>query len=140
MDRKIGGLTLRELTGFTLLVLLLLLGLLTAWSMSRQHEKISSMLEESAWLALSGQWQNARKTAETAKADWERRRDFRAALADHTPLEEIDGLFAEMTIFAASEERTEFARTCAALARRMEAMADSHRASWWNILCPVIQG
>lgn len=134
MDRKIGGLTLRELTGFALLALLLLGGLLTAWDMSRQHETLSVMLEDSAWLALTGQWENARKTAQDAKSDWERRRNLRAALADHTPLEEIDGLFAEMTIFAASEERTEFARTCAALARRLEALADSHKASWWNIL------
>ena len=134
MDRKIGALTLRELTGIALLVLLLLGGLLAAWDMSCQHEKISAMLEDSAWLALSGQWENARETAEGAKAEWERRQKIRAALADHTPLEEIDGLFAEMTVFAASEEQTEFARTCAALARRMKALADSHKASWWNIL------
>lgn len=134
MDRKIGGLTLRELTGFVLLVVLLLAGLLTAWEMGRQHRQMARLLEDSSWLALSGQWENARETAQEAKRLWQRRRSLRSALADHTPLEEIDGLFAQLAISAAADDRTEFARTGAALARKLEALGEAQRLRWWNIL------
>ena len=134
MDRKIGGLTLRELTGFALLVALLLGGLFSSWDMSRRHDGIARTLEEGTWLALSGQWENARNAAEKARQEWGRGRHHRAAFADHTPLEEIDGLFAELMVYAAVGERAEFARTCAALEERLDALGDAHRASWWNIL------
>lgn len=134
MDWKIGGLTLRELTGFALLVALLLAGLLSSWVMGRQHSGIARALEDSTWLALSGQWENARNAAQEAKQEWERGRRCQAAIVDQTRLEEIDSLFAELTVYAAAGERTEFARTCAALEQRLEALGDNHRAGWWNIL------
>jgi len=134
MDRKIGTVTARELLGFGLLLLLLLAGLLSSWYMTRQHDQIADILEDSAWMALSGQWGNARNAAETAKETWQRQWKFRAAFGDHSPMEEIDALFAELTIYAAAEEQTDFAHTCAALSRRLEAMGNAHRLSWWNIL------
>ena len=134
MDRKIAGLTLRELTAFALLLALLLLGLLSSWYMDRQHRMISGELEQSGWMALSGQWSDARETARQATADWEKDRQLRAALADHTPMEEIDQLFEELTIYAAAGERTEFARCCAALSARVQAVGEAHRLTWWNVL------
>ena len=134
MDRKIGGLTLRELTAFGLLLALLLLGLLTSWYMDRQHRTISRELEESGWMALSGQWSNARERAQAATAAWEKNRQLRSALADHTPMEEIDDLFEELNIYAAAGERTEFARCCAALSVRIQAVGEAHRLTWWNVL------
>ena len=134
MDRKSGFLKLRELAGFLLLLLLLLAGLLSSWHMGRQHGEIAKHLEDSAWLALSGQWSDARETAETARQRWEKDWSLRAVFGDHTPIEEIDDMFAELTICGAAGERTEFARICAALSSRVEAMGDAHRISWWNVL------
>lgn len=134
MDRKIGALTLREATGIVLLLVLLAGGLLSGWYMGRQHEDISKKLEDSAWLALSGQISNARKAADAARAQWEKGRSLRAVLGDHTPMEEIDDLFAELKIYGAAGERTEFARTCSALSSRMAAMGNAYKLSWWNIL------
>ena len=134
MDRKIGVLTLRELTGLILLVGLLLCGLLTGWYTGRQHRELSRQLEDSAWLALSGQWENARKKAEDAKEMWQENWKLRAAFSDHTPMEEIDDLFGEMTVCSAAGERTEFARVCAALSGRVAAMGQAHQLSWWNVL------
>lgn len=134
MDRKIGGLTLREWTGFALLLVLLLAGLLSSWYMDRHHRAISRELEQCSWLALSGQWSDAREKAQSAKTAWDRNRDLRAALGDQTPMEEIDDLFGEVTVFAAAGERTEFARCCAALSRRVQAMGDAHRLTWWNVM------
>ena len=134
MDRKIRGLTLRELTGFALLVALLLAGLLSSWVMGRRHSEMARILEDGTWMALSGQWENARNAAQEAKQEWERGRRFQAAIDDQTRLEEIDGLFAQLTVCAAAGERTEFARTCAFLEQKLEALSDTHRIGWWNIL------
>lgn len=134
MDRKIGSITTRELLGFGLLLALLLVGLLCSWYLPRQSGQIGEALEDSAWMALSGQWENARKTAAAAREGWERKWKIWAAFGDHTPMEEVDALFAELTIYAAAEEQTDFAHTCAALSRRVEAMGNAHRFSWWNIL------
>ena len=134
MDRKIRNLNIRELAGFFLLVLLLLAGLLSAWYMARQLEAVSDTLEDSAWLALSGQMSNARKEADAARAQWEKGRPLRAVLGDHTPMEEIDDLFAELKIYGAAGEKTEFARTCSALSSRVQAMGEAHALHWWNVL------
>lgn len=134
MDRKIGKLTLRELTGFVLLALLLTAGLLSAWLLDRQQQEIGKTLEDSLWLALSGQWENARNTADSAREIWEDRWQLWAVFADHSPMEEIDSLFSELTVYGAAGERTDFARTCAILARKMEAMGAAHRLRWWNVL------
>ena len=134
MDRKIGGLTLRELTAVGLLLALLLFGLLSSWFMDRQHRMISRELEESSWMALSGQWSDAREKAQQAATAWEKNRKLRAALADHTPIEEIDALFEELSIYAAAGERTEFARCCAGLSVRIRAVGEAHRLTWWNVL------
>ena len=134
MDRKIGALTLREVTGIGLLLVLLTGGLLSGWYMGRQHEDISKKLEDSAWLALSGQMSNARKEADAARAQWEKGRPLRAVLGDHTPMEEIDDLFAELKIYGAAGEKTEFARTCSALSSRVQAMGEAHALHWWNVL------
>lgn len=134
MDRKVGAVSVRELTGAALLLLLLLAGLLSSWYMGRQHGELAKTLEDSAWLALSGQWENARKTADDARKTWEKGWNFRAVFGDHTPIEEIEDLFGELTIYGAAGERTEFARVCAALSSRMKAMGDAHQLSWWNVL------
>ena len=134
MDRKIGVLTLREVTAIGLLLVLLLLGLLSGWYLERQHRQLSRQLEDSAWLALSGQMSNARQEVQTAQAKWEKGRSLLAVLGDHTPMEDIDDLFAELQICGAAGEGTEFARICSILASRMEAMENACKLSWWNIL------
>ena len=134
MDRKIGALTLREVTAIGLLLVLLLLGLLSGWYLERQHRDLARQLEDSAWLALSGQMSNARQEVQTAQAKWEKGRSLLAALGDHTPMEDIDGLFAELQIYGAAGEKTEFARTCSALSSQMAAMGNAYKLSWWNIL------
>lgn len=134
MDRKVRLLTLRETTGIALLLLLLLSGLLSGWYMGRQHRELSRQLEDCSWLALSGQMTKARDQAEDARQQWESSWHVRAAFGDHTPMEEVDGLFAELRIYGAAGEKTEFARVCAALAARVNAVGDAHRLSWWNVL------
>ena len=134
MDRKIGALTLREVTAIALLLVLLLGGLLSGWYLERQHRDLARQLEDSAWLALSGQMSNARQEAQAAQTQWKKGRSLQAVLGDHTPMEDIDDLFAELQICGAAGEKTEFARICSILASRIEAMENACKLSWWNIL------
>lgn len=134
MDWKMAGITLREVTGIFLLVAILLTGLFASWYLGRQQTQMADLLEESAWMALSGQWSNARETAAAAREEWQKKWKLRAALTDHEPLEDIDTLFEELTIYGAAGEEAEFAKSCAAIAQKMDTLAGAYRLSWWNVL------
>ncbi len=134
MDRKMAGMTLRDLTGIALLVVVLLAGLFASWYQGRQQESMADVLEDSAWLALSGQMDKARDGAAAVRENWQKKWRIQAALTDHGPLEEIDSLFEELTVYGAAGEQTEFARVCASISRKMDSLGDTDRLSWWNVL------
>lgn len=133
MDRK-RGITGRELAGPAILALLLLMGVLFAWYLNRQHTVMAEAMEDSSWMALSGQWENAGELAMSVRRDWEKGWRLRAVMTDHSPMEEIDTLFRELTVYEAAGERTDFARTCAVLAEKLRSIASSGGFSWWNVL------
>lgn len=133
MDRK-RGITGRELAGPVILVMLLLAGMLSAWYLNRQHTAMAEAMEDSSWMALSGQWENAGELAMSVRQDWEKDWRLRAVMTDHSPMEEIDTLFRELTVYEAAGERTEFARSCAVLAEKLKSIASSGGFSWWNVL------
>ena len=81
MDRK--SITARELAGMILLIVLLAAGLLISRILGRQQDILAKQLEDSAWMALSGQWSDARETAEEARRNWEESWNLRATFADH---------------------------------------------------------
>ena len=133
MDWK-RGMKLQDLAGPVLLLVLLLAGLLGSWYPSRQQETVARQLEDSQWLALSGQWQQAREQAQQAESDWDSRRKLWAALNDHRPMDEIDALFGQLKAWAAAGNREEFAQTCGELARRIHTMSQGQQLHWWNVL------
>ena len=133
MDRK-RGMKLQNLAGPLLLLLLLLAGLLGSWQPGRQQEAVARQLEDCQWLALSGQWQQARQRAKQAETDWNSRQSLWQALDDHRPMEEIDALFGRLSAAAAAGEREEFAQNCAELSRRIRTMAEGRQLRWWNVL------
>ena len=120
--------------GVVLLVLFLALGLLTGWAMQRAQQPVKDTLEQAAYAALAGNMEQGAALAGKAKADWERCRDWTAAVADHAPMEEIDSLFAQMEIYAKTEQKIEFAAYCARLARLVEAIGQAHELTWQNLL------
>jgi len=132
MDRQ--GRIGRETAGAVLLAALLLLGLLTAWDMESTHRQMARQLEDAAWLALSEDWENARMACASAESRWEDHRSIACLLADHTPMEQIDALFARLGICSAARDREEFAAACAELSRYVLAMGEAHHLSWQNLL------
>ncbi len=118
--------------GIVLLVTLLLCALATWWGMERLHSPVLQELTRAAVLAEEGDSQAAKETALKARDQWQRKWHFTASFADHTPMEEIDDLFAELEVYEPDSE--DFKACCRRLIQRTEAMAHAHALSWWNLL------
>lgn len=123
----------RSWIGLGLLILLLVLGIVASGMMNRIHRAISWELEEAADLAMAGLWQKAEDQAELARAEWEKWSDLRNSLADHAPMEDAEGLFAQLPVFAA-EKDLHFAALCRELSRKVRAVGEAHRLSLGDFL------
>ena len=120
--------------GLGLLLVLLAGGLLGTWGMTACHEPMAEDLEKAAAYALLGDWNRAESLAQTARADWEACWQFTAIFADHAPMEEIDGLFAQLQYYADAGNLQALGACCTRLSELVEEVSDAHRLTWWNIL------
>ncbi len=124
----------RFVLGVVILAVFLALGLGVAWEMDGMHLDVSDNLSLAARQVISGQWETGVSLAKKAKADWEKNWQKTACVADHAPMDEIDGLFAQLQAFENPEEAVHYASVCAQLSTLVEAMAEAHQFSWWNLL------
>lgn len=120
--------------GAVLLLVLLGVGIGTALGMEYIHEPVSRDLEQAAQAAQQGDWQQAELLYRRAKDSWERSWRLTATVADHTPMENIDSLFAELEVYAQEQEDVHFAACCAQLSRQTRAVGEAHSMNWWNLL------
>lgn len=120
--------------GFLILTMLLAGSLLIHTALYRIHTSISADLEQAALSALQKNWDDALRHARTATNRWQRYHRFTAAFADHTPMDEVDGLFSQLPVHAQQREDPHFAATCNELFVLTSAIAQSHGLNWWNLL------
>lgn len=120
--------------GIGLMTAFLVLGIFSTVSMTRIHEPISHCLERASQAALDGRFADAAALARDARLQWQEHRKCTAALADHTPMEEIDSLFAELEVYIQMDEPVHFAACCARLSTLTQAVGEAHSVSWWNLL------
>ena len=120
--------------GIALLAVFLCLGLWVTWAMDDIHAPICRTLEQAADAALAGDLQAATALASNARDAWARHWHGTAAAADHAPMDEIDGLFAQVEILARAGNTADFAATCGRLAKLIAAIGEAHSPSWWNLL------
>lgn len=120
--------------GVGLLALVLVAGLWAAEWMDRSHGAMAKDLDRAGEFAMAGRWEDARRELDAVRENWQKKRPVTAAFADHEPLEEIDGLFAQLEIFAQGKKQTDFAAVCAYLARQLEALGDDHSLTLYNLL------
>lgn len=120
--------------GISILAVLLVSGWLVQRGMDAIHRPIADDLEQAAQAALDEDWETALSLAQRAHARWEKYHHFTAAFADHNPMDDLDGLFAELEIFAQEREMPHFAAVCLHLQQLADAMAESHGINWWNLL------
>ncbi len=120
--------------GASVLLLLLVLGLFVSFAINRMYAPIVTLLEDAAQTALREDLPAAVEKAEKAGALWKKCKRASATVADHTPMEDIDHLFAEAAVYASSEEVPHFAACCAQLAVMVRDMGNAHKLNLWNIL------
>lgn len=120
--------------GIGLLALLLGAGLLTTWRMDRLGSPICDRLHRASQAALEQDWTEAKKLAEEAEALWQQNWHLSAALIDHTPMEEMDELYAKLRIYLDCRDPVPFAACCAQLETMTNATGEAHGFSWWNLL------
>lgn len=124
----------RSWIGAGLLAALLLFGILSSRWMGGNHSSIARDVEQAALAALREDWGQALRLTEQAKQDWEQNWGISAALADHSPMEQVNTLFAQLEPYAAAREAVAFAGVCAQLATEIQAIGEAHSFTWWNLL------
>ena len=120
--------------GVALLVLLLGIGIGSSLVLDALHTPISQDLTAASQEALEERWDAAADLALRAKSQWERQRHGIAAVSSHGPMEQIDALFAELEIYLQEREVFPFAVCCTSLSTWVQALAETHAMSWWNLL------
>lgn len=119
--------------GLSLLVVLLLGGGALWLGVVPFHENLAESLDTAAELAVSGQWEQAQRTAFTAYNQWQGRRDCFAAVTDHEPMEQMEALFRELSLLDISRWE-EFSVICVQLAQTARAIGETQSLKWWGLL------
>ena len=88
------------------------------------------MAEEAA---RTGTREEALELTRKAERLWKKGWHRVAVIADHTAMDEIDGLFAQMEHYA-REGSGLFGAGCARVRELVSAISDGHRLTWWNLL------
>lgn len=120
--------------GIGILIILLGLGIWAQIGMDSLLAPCSAVLEQAAQEALEENWPHALALAEQAGSRWEQTKKVISSLADHTPMDEVDMLLAELHVYARTQETPHFAACCTQLAAMMQAIGQAHAINWWNLL------
>lgn len=117
--------------GVALLAVLLALALWSAAGLGQIHGEIAAELEQAAQAVCAGDPAAAEPGLDRAQELWERYEHLLAAFADHEPLEEMEGLFAEVALYRQAGEQTDLAVACTRLALLSRSVGESHSLKWW---------
>ncbi len=120
--------------GVGILALVLAGGIAAMLFMGHIHGDICADLQEAAELAIESRLDEADKHIDTAQENWESHRHLVASLAEHTDMDEVDGLFRQLESYRQIQDAHACAAICAELCYRLEALGESHDINWWNIL------
>lgn len=124
----------RFLLGVFILACLLALCLgLTGYS-QQAGLPVAETLEQAAQQALSGDFSQGVSLAQKAYKAWQENWKKTAALSDHGPMDDIDGLFSQLKAYGQAGFREDFAALCKGIAKLISSIADAQTPSWWNIL------
>lgn len=120
--------------GVGLMLFFLVLGILLTLSFQRIHAPLAQTLERASQQAIAGDWDMAKSLAQDARQRWDKYRNFTAAVADHEPMEEMEGLFFQLEVYKALARKGEFAAICIQLSQMASAMDESQKLTWWTLL------
>lgn len=119
--------------GIGLLAVMLLGGFLVPEYLEFCHEPIIEDLDRAAELAMAEEWDRAEYLMDRAEEQWQKKRPVTASFADHEPMDEIDGMFAQMEMYAQARDAVSFSGTCVYLSSQLDALSDYHDLNLWNL-------
>lgn len=119
--------------GAGILALLLVLGIFNGHWLDQSNRQIVQRLIQAEEAAQEGNSDDALALAQQAKALWQSSWNRVAVVADHTAMDEIDGLFSQLVHYA-REGAASFCATCARVRELVKAVSDGHQFTWWNLL------
>ena len=120
--------------GLGLLILFLVGGLYAAAATERICTPISEQLEQACDYAYAGQLDIASSLIRQADTQWKNHWNQLAIVADHSPMDEIDGLFAQANMYAKMGACADLSATCARISKLVNAIAEAHSLTWWNLI------
>ncbi len=120
--------------GAGILAVFLVLGFWVGAAIDDVHQDISQTLDTAAQQTLSGDPEGGLALAQQAHEAWNTNWHRTAAVADHAPMDEIDGIFAQAFAYGQAGRSQDFAACCARLSGLVAAVGEAHRFNWWNLL------
>lgn len=120
--------------GLVLTAVLVAAGLWSSHAVQTHHREVSQQLEAAGNLVYRGNWTEGIALANAARNKWQQSWHLMAAVADHRPMEEIDRVFAELEVYARTEERTHYCACCARLVRMTRTLGEQGGLNWWSLL------
>ncbi len=120
--------------GVGFLLAMLAIGICLTVLFGRIHTPLSDDLQKASRLAIAQEWEKATALTRQARADWEKYRDFIAAVADHEPLEKMEYLLEQLEVYAELRRTGDFSAICVEVAALADAMLESQQLTWWSFL------
>ena len=117
--------------GVGLLLALLVVGLAVMRITDRQLGQVSDTLKQAS---EARDWDRAVALAQKAQKEWKQKWHLMAALADHTDIDTVDSLFAQLEVYQQRSAATHHAAACAQLSEAIHDLEEGHRLTWWNLL------
>jgi hypothetical protein len=119
--------------GIGILVLLLVMGIFCGIWVNNTNEQVVQCLTQAEEAIRMGYRDHALSLAHQAEMLWQQAWHRIAVVADHTSMDEIDGLFAQMAYYAQTDASL-FGAGCARVRELVSAVSDGHQFTWWNFL------
>lgn len=117
--------------GIAILLGLLVVGVLVMQVTDRQLRAVAEMLQQAS---ETSDWEKAVTLAKAAQKDWKQKWHLMASLADHTDMECIDSVFAQLKAYQDRGDEVAHAAACAQLSEAVYDLKENHRLTWWNLL------
>lgn len=112
--------------GAGLLAVLLALAVGTQLGMKAAQQPVAQSLAEAMEQVQREHFPEAEALVAQARQQWDCTRTFRAALADHQCLEDIDSQLAMLAVWVREQEKADFSALCADTLLRLKAVAEAH--------------
>ena len=121
-------------TGIGILFLIFILGIYSGIGIENACQPITELLDQAGNVVIRENPEASAMLIHSANLLWQHSWSKIALVADHTPMDEIDGLFAQTAAYAQAEDWTCVFANCKRLSALIHAIAEAHQLTPWNII------